>query len=133
VLNELYAWIDQVHARLVPGTSLHKATTYALNQRDYFERCFTDGRFEIDNGEAERQIRPLKLGEKNYLFAGSENGATDIADARTIINTCKRAGVDPLAYATDVIVKLQGGWPKSRIAELLPDRWQPPDAQKAAE
>ena len=133
VLQELYAWIEQLHPNVVPGTPLHKATTYALNQREYFERCFTDGRFEIDNGEAERQIRPLKLGEKNYLFASSENGATDIADARTIINTCKRAGVDPLAYATDVITKLQRGWPKRRIEELLPDRWTPSDVEFAAE
>ena len=50
-----------------------------------------------DNGEAERQIRPLKLGEKNYLFAGSQNGAADIALARTLINTCHRSRTDPLA------------------------------------
>jgi transposase len=123
IVAELYAWVDQIHQNVVPGTKLHQATTYARNQRQYFERCFTDGRFEIDNGEAERQIRPLKLGEKNYLFAGSPNGAADIAIARTIINTCHRAGVDPLAYLTDAIVKIQRGWPTSRLAELLPDRW----------
>jgi transposase len=123
VLAELYAWVEQTHAKLVPGTKLHQAMTYATNQRQYFDRCFSDGRFEIDNGEAERQIRPLKLGEKNYLFAGSENGAADIAIARTVANTCHRAHVDPLAYLTDVIAKLQRGWPKSRIAELLPDQW----------
>lgn len=123
VVGELYAWIEQIHANAVPGTLICQATTYARNQRQYFERCFADGRFEIDNGEAERQIRPLKLGEKNYLFAGSENGAADIAVARTIINTCHRAGVDPLAYLTDVIAKIQRGWPKARLADLLPDRW----------
>jgi transposase len=123
VLVELYAWVDKLHPALVPGSKLHQATTYARNQRQYFERCFEDGRYEIDNGEAERQLRPLKLGEKNYLFAGSENGAVDIATARTIINTCRRAGVDPLAYLTDVIAKLQRGWPRSELASLLPDRW----------
>lgn len=123
VLDELYRWIEQIKPQLVPGSRLHQAATYATNQRQYFERCFSDGRFELDNGEAERQIRPLKLGEKNYLFAGSENGAADIAVARTIINTCHRAGVDPLAYLTDVIAKLQRGWPKARVAELLPDAW----------
>lgn len=132
VVSELFSWVLQIHDRLVPGTKLHQATTYALNQRVYFERCFTDSRFEIDNGEAERQIRPLKLGEKNYLFAGSENGAADIAVARTIINTCRRAGTDPLAYLTDVIAKLQRGWPQSRISELLPDRWLAVRAPKAA-
>lgn len=132
VVNELFAWVQQIHDKLVPGTKLHQATTYAINQRTYFARCFTDGRFEIDNGEAERQIRPLKLGEKNHLFAGSENGAADIAVARTIINTCHRSGTDPLAYLTDVIAKLQRGWPKSRIAELLPDRWNAARSAKVA-
>jgi len=132
VVNELFSWVQQIHDKLVPGTKLHQATTYAINQRAYFERCFTDGRFEIDNGEAERQIRPLKLGEKNYLFAGSENGAADIAVARTIINTCHRSGTDPLAYLTDVIAKLQRGWPKSRIAELLPNRWNAARSAKVA-
>jgi len=130
VVRELFSWVLQINDRLVPGTKLHQATTYAFNQRVYFERCFSDGRFEIDNGEAERQIRPLKLGEKNYLFAGSENGAADIAVARTIINTCHRSGTDPLAYLTDVIAKLQRGWPKSRISELLPDRWNAARASK---
>jgi transposase len=129
VVPELFAWVQQSHDKLVPGTKLHQATTYALNQRRYLERCFTDGRFEIDNGEAERQIRPLKLGEKNYLFVGSENGAADIAVARTIINTCNRSDTDPLAYVTDVIGKLQRGWPQSRIAELLPERWNAARAQ----
>jgi transposase len=131
VLTELHAWVEQIHPGLVPSSKLQQATTYARNQWPYFERCFSDGRFEIDNGEAERQIRPLKLGEKNYLFAGSENGAADIATARTLVNTCHRAGVDPLAYFTDVITKLQRGWLKSRLAELLPHHWQaarPPDS-----
>src|SRR5690606_11362424 len=69
VLDELYRWLEQIKPQLVPGSRLHQAATYASNQRQYFERCFSDGRFELDNGEAERQIRPLKLGEKNYLFA----------------------------------------------------------------
>jgi len=125
VLAELYDWIEKIDSKVVPRSRLHQALTYARNQRPYFERCFSDGRFEIDNGEAERQLRPLKLGEKNYLFAGSENGAADIATARTIINTCRRAGVDPLAYLTDVIAKLQHGWPRARIAELLPNAWAP--------
>lgn len=124
LLVDLKQWVDKLHPSLTPGTHIYSATTYARNQWAYFERCFDDGRFEIDNGEAERQIRPLKIGERNYLFAGSENGAVDIAAARTIINTCKRAGVDPLAYLTDVIAKVQRGWPMAKLDELLPLQWQ---------
>lgn len=125
VLVELYNWIDQIHETLVPGTSLYKATTYARNQRNVFLRCFTDGRFEIDNGEVERQLRRVALGRKNYLFAGSESGAIRIAVAYTILGTCHKHGVDPQAYLTDVITKLQAGWPQARIDELLPPFWKP--------
>jgi transposase len=124
VLGELYEWIDMIHPTLVPGTPLHKATQYARGQRDYLERCFTDGRFEIDNGEVERQFRRPKLGAKNFLFAGSDAGARRLAVGYTIIQTCLLNGVNPEEYMADVIVKLQGGWLKSRLHELLPDQWQ---------
>lgn len=125
VLADLYQWIDQLHETLVPGTTLRTATTYARNQRGPFLRCFTDGRFEIDNGEVERQLRRVALGRKNYLFAGSESGAVRIAVAYTVLGTCHKHGVDPQAYLTDVITKLQAGWPRSRIDELLPPNWKP--------
>jgi len=123
VLAELDRWVDDLNPKLVPDTRLQQATRYAIHQREYFARCFTDGRFEIDNGEVERQIRRVALGRKNYLFAGSDSAAERIADAYTVLGTCHLHGVDPQAYLTDVIVKLQGGWPKSRIDELLPPQW----------
>ena len=124
VLGEFYQWVDQIHPTLVPGTPLYKATHYAQSQRVYVERCFTDGRFEIDNGAIERQFRRPKLGEKNFLFAGSDKGAERLAVAYTLLGTCRLCGVNPLDYLADVIIKLQGGWLKSRLYELLPDQWQ---------
>lgn len=124
VLKELRAWIDALHPALVPGEPLHKATTYARNQWVYFERCFTDGRFEIDNGLAERGLRLVVLGERNYLFAGSEAGARRLAVGYTIVSTCRLQNVDPQAYLGDVIELLQNGWPQARLRELLPDEWQ---------
>ena len=123
VLEELNQWVDQIHPTLVPDTPLYKATRYAQHQRDFFQRCFTDGRFEIDNGEVERQIRRVALGRKNYLFAGSDSAAERIAMAYTVLGTCHLNDVDPQAYLSDVIVKLQGNWPQSRIDELLPPQW----------
>ena len=123
ILDELFAWVAVIHPKLVPGTLLHKATRYARNQELFFRRCFDDGRFEIDNGEVERQLRRIALGRKNYLFAGSDAGADRIATACTILGSAHRNDIDPLAYVTDVITKLQAGWPMSRIDELLPDVW----------
>jgi hypothetical protein len=87
-------------------------------------RCFSDGRFEIDNGEVERQLRRVALGRKNYLFAGSDKGAERLAVAYTVFGSCHMHGVDPWAWATDVIRKLQRGWPMSRIDELVPNAWK---------
>jgi transposase len=125
-LDELYTWIKELHPRLVPKTPLHQATQYAINQEQRWRRCFTDGRFEIDNGEVERQLRRVALGRKNYLFAGSDKGAERLAVGYTCFGSCHMHGVNPLAWATDVIAKLQAGWPKSRLDELLPGRWVDP-------
>ena len=126
VLDDLYSWAHQLEATVVPGTPAHKAVTYAINQEHRFRLCFTDGRFEIDNGECERQERRVAIGRKNYLFAGSDKGAERIAVAYTVLGTCHMNGVNPIAYLTDVITKLQDGWPKSRLDELLPQNWIQP-------
>ncbi|XXZ55363.1 IS66 family transposase [Sorangium sp. So ce341] len=123
VVDELYQWIHELHLRLVPSTTLYVATQYAINQEAAWRRCFTDGRFEIDNGEVERRIRCVALGRKNYLFAGSDKGAQRLAVGYTVFGSCRMHGVNPLAWATDVIGKLQGGWPRERLDELLPDAW----------
>jgi len=69
--------------------------------------------------------RRVAIGRKNYLFAGSDKGAERIAVAYTLLATCHMNGVNPQAYLTDVIEKLQNGWPQARLDEILPDRWQP--------
>jgi transposase len=126
VVDELYTWVHELHPGLVPGTSLYKATRYAINQEAAWRRCFSDGRFEIDNGEVERQLRRVALGRKNYLFAGSDKGAQRYAIAYTILGSCHMNLIDPQAYVSDVIERLQNGWLMSRIDELLPDAWVGP-------
>jgi transposase len=128
IANELYAWIEKLHATLVPSSKIYDATRYALNHRDAWLRCFSDGKFEIDNGEVERQLRRVSLGRKNYLFAGSDKGAVRAAIAYTVLACCRMHGVDPAAYLRDVLRKIADGWPHSKLDELLPHRWAPPAA-----
>ncbi|WP_437314546.1 IS66 family transposase [Sorangium sp. So ce385] len=123
LVDELYQWVHELHLGLVPGTPLYVATQYAINQEAAWRRCFTEGRFEIDNGEVERQLRRVALGRKNYLFAGSDKGAQRLAIGYTIFGSCRMHGANPLAWATDVIGRLQAGWPRKRLDELLPDAW----------
>ncbi|APR87950.1 Transposase [Minicystis rosea] len=106
VVDELYRWIHAIHPGLVPKTPLYVATYYAIGQEAAWRRCFSEGRFEIDNGEVERQIRRVAVGRKNDLFAGSEKGAERIADAYTVFGFCHMHGVNPLVWATDVLGKL---------------------------
>jgi transposase len=122
-LRELKTWVDELRPKVMPKTPLYEAVMYAFLQWDRIERCFSDGRFEIDTGAAERALRRVSVGRKNYLFAGSDQGAERIAVAYTVLASCHEAGVNPWAYVRDVIGKLQRGWPKARLEELLPTAW----------
>jgi len=80
---------------------------------------------EIDNYIAERAIRSIAIGRKNWLFAGSKSGGERAAAIYTVIEACKLNGVEPQAYVADVIAKIAGDWPASRWDELMPWNWCP--------
>jgi transposase len=82
-------------------------------------RYLADGRLELSNNAAERAIRPLALGRKNWLFAGSDSGGERAAAMYTLIETAKLNGFDPEAYLRDVLGRI-AGHPINRIADLLP-------------
>jgi hypothetical protein len=83
-----------------------------------------DGRVAIDNNAAERALRPIGIGRRNWLFAGSDTGAETLARAMTIIETAKMNGLDPQAYLTDVIARIDDH-KINRIDDLLPWNWTP--------
>ena len=125
ILDELFAWIASLDPkRVIPGTHLAKAMTYARNQEQRWRRCFDNGIFFIDSGEPERQIRYVAQGRKAYLFAGSDNGAHRLATAYTLVANCRVEGINPWAYLVDVLEKLAANWPMARIDELLPREWK---------
>jgi len=139
LLAELKGWAEEIHPRLTPSSPLRKATTYLLGNWDVLTRFLESGRLEIDNGVVERELRRVALGRKNWLFAGSDEGAERAAVAFTILATCRMHGVNPAAYIADVLRKLSAGWPMSRIDEILPDAWaraneraEKTDAQQSA-
>ena len=84
-----------------------------------------DGRLEISNNAAENLVRPLKLGAKNWLFAGSDAGGRRAALFYTLIRTAMLNGVEPEAWLRDVLTRI-GRHPVNRLAELLPWNWSPP-------
>jgi hypothetical protein len=123
ILDNLEKWIDEMSLKVGKTSALARAIGYAINQRTYFRRCFSDGRFEIDNGRCERALRKPALGRKNYLFAGSLEGAERLATAYTLVATCRALGINTREYLVDVLNQLRAGFPASRAAELTPRRW----------
>lgn len=95
-------------------------------------RAFDDGRLALDNNAAERALRSVAVGRKNYLFAGSGLGAERAAAFYTLIETAKMNGLDPEGYLRDVLTRI-ADHPAKRLADLLPWNWTPTDrAQQAA-
>lgn len=123
VLDQFDAWVDALKPTCLPTSPLGKAVGYATHQRPFVRRCFTDGRFEIDNGHTERVLREPCIGRKNYLFTGSADAAERLAAAYTLVQSCRQLGFGARDYLVDVLTKLDAGWPMRRIAQLVPDRW----------
>lgn len=123
LLDQFDAWVDELAPRCLPRSPLGQAIGYAQNQRPFIRRCFTDGRFEIDNGHTERILREPCMGRKAYLFTGSADAAERLAGAYTLVQSCRLLGFGARDYLVDALTKLDAGWPMRRIAELVPDRW----------
>jgi len=99
-----------------------KAIGYLLNQRKPLRRFLEDGTLPIHNNACELAIRPIAIGRRNWLFAGSPRGGRAAATVYTLIESCKVADVDVVDYLADVLVRV-ATHPASRIEELLPDNW----------
>ena len=114
-----------MHAQLpkISGkTPLASAIRYALTRIKRLRPYLDHGILELDNNTAERSMRPIALGRKNYLFMGSEGGGKAAAIAYTLIETAKLNGVDPQAWLTDTLVRI-ADHKITRIDELLPWRY----------
>ena len=133
ILEALKPWLEH-QLTLVSGKArIATAIRYALSRWEGLSRFLDDGRVELDSNVVERAIRPITLGRKNHLFAGSDGGAQHWAVLASLIATCKLNDVDPYAYLADVLAKLVARHPMSRIDELLPFAYlKPNDQQRAA-
>jgi len=99
-----------------------EALKYLRNQWQHLKCFLRDGRVPLDNNTCERAIRPIAVGRRNWLFAGSERGGEAAAICYSVIASCRAAGVDPLEYLADVLIKV-ATYPASKVADLVPARW----------
>ena len=128
LVGAMKGWLEREFARIAPRSGLADAIRYALTRWSALCRFLDDGRIEIDNNPVERAIRPVALGRKNHLFAGSDGGADRWATVCSLIATAKLNGVEPFAYLKDVLERLSNGHPMSRLDQLLPWNWTPANA-----
>lgn len=136
ILDELKAWLDEQKALHPPKSPLGKAIAYALKNWAALTVFLDDANVPPDNNLSERALRVIALGRKNFLFFGHEHAGENLAGLYTLVASCEAAGVDPRAYLTDVLIRIQSH-PKERVDEILPDRWAPastapPAAKRAA-
>jgi transposase len=130
LLDSLREWLRQTASRVSKKSELAKAIAYVLTRWTAFTRYRDDGRIEIDNSAAERALRAVALGRKNYLFCGSDAGGARAAAMYSLIGTAKLNGLDPQAYLRHVIDRI-AEHPISRIDELLP--WNVAQALSSAD
>lgn len=118
-LHALQQWLIQTRVKTADGGGSAKALDYTLKRWQSLIRYAETGHLPIDNNPVENVIRPIALGKKNWLFAGSERAGQRAAAIQTLLGTAKLNGIDPAAWLRDTLEKLPT-WPNSRIDELLP-------------
>ncbi len=123
LMDRLHEVIAELVSRAPPKTPLGKAVTYAVNQWPTLIVFLSDARVPVSNAHVERQQRRTALGRKNYLFAGSDEGANRLAVLMTCVVNCELAGAKTFEYLRSVIALIAGGFPNARLAELLPAAW----------
>lgn len=121
LLQSLNNWLTQLRHTVANGGALAKAIDYTLRRWPALIRYAESGTLPIDNNPVENAIRPIALGKKNWLFAGSERAGKRAAAIQSLLATAKLNGLEPSAWLQDTLEKLPT-WPNSRIDELLPLR-----------
>jgi len=125
VVAKIKAWLDGHEGAVPPKSPLGKAIAYTRGQWASLKVFLEDPKVAVDNNVSERALRIVALGRKNFLFAGNDTAAENLAVLQSLVATCEANGVNPEAYLTDVLVRTRDH-PQQRIDGLLPQNWQLP-------
>jgi transposase len=124
LLMVMRPWLEQELGRVPPHSTLAEAIRYTLARWPALCRFLDDGRIELDNNAVERAIRPIALGRKNHLFAGSDGGGHRWAVIASLIASAKLNGIEPYAYLKEVLERMNRGHPATQLDDLLPWNWR---------
>jgi hypothetical protein len=123
ILEDIKAYLEREQPAVLPKSPEGTAISYTLSNWDALVRYCDDGDLEIDNNGAERSLRGIAVGRRNWTFLGSDNGGRTAAILTSITTTCKRLGVDPFEYLRDVFERISTH-PQNTLDDLLPDSWK---------
>jgi transposase len=123
ILDDIHTYLEREQPQVLPKSPEGDAIAYTLSNWKALTRYLDDGDLEIDNNGAERSLRSVAVGRKNWMFYGSDNGGRTAAVLSSLIASSKRLGLNPFAYLRDLFERISSH-PQSRLAELLPDQWQ---------
>jgi transposase len=124
LVGELQMWLREQRTKVSKHNDTGKAIDYLLKRWNAFTRFLDDGRLCLSNNAAERELRGVAVGRKNWTFAGSDEGGRRAAAIYTLIATAKVNDVDPQAWLADTLARLPDH-PAKRLDELLPWNWRP--------
>jgi transposase len=122
MLADLKAYLERERPLVLPKSPMGQAIAYTLSNWDALVRYSEDGDLEIDNNGAERSLRGIAVGRRNWTFYGSDNGGHTAAALTSLIASAKRHHMDPFAYLRDVFQRISAH-PQNRLEDLLPDNW----------
>jgi transposase len=131
LVTALEAWLREHRAKLSAKSEVAKAIDYLLKRWPSFTRFLEDGRICLSNNAAERAIRGIAVGRRNWTFAGSDAGGRRAAAIYTLIETATLNDVDPRAWLADVLTRLPDH-PAQRLHDLLPWNWKTSQVRPAA-
>jgi transposase len=123
ILEHLGKWMKESYVQVTPKSSIGKALAYSIERWKKLCIYTTNGMLCIDNNPVENSIRPIAIGRKNYLFAGSHDAAQESAMIYSLLGTCKLHKINPWEWLKDILIRLPDH-PINRIKELLPHNWK---------
>src|SRR5690606_1066247 len=123
ILQALKDWMLDTYTKVTPESLIGKAIHYSLSRWERLCTFTEDGSLEIDNNLVENAIRPVAVGRKNYLFAGSHEAAQRAAMMYSLFASCKKCDVNPEDWLKDVLNRISDH-PINKIEELMPNNWK---------
>ena len=124
IIKAFEKWLLENSSVVLPKSLIGKAIAYTYNIYPRLARYVLDGRYNIDNNGAENGIRALAIGRKNYMFCGNNESAGRTAVIYSLLGSCKLAGINPMAWLTDILTRLPD-YSVLKLSELLPANWKP--------